>query len=833
MRKYLPQPDLFIGQAVDRFPHHRIEELIDKGSNALLFRAYNPLTESNLAYKVIPFANLRQGGENLEEVFSEAKQANILRHASVVRVVDVVRYAGANDDQNCVILICEFVDGMSLRKYMKSRRAEIGIPFVEAFLTTMFELLYEFHQRNVSHGDLHAGNILVGSSEYDIYNRPTFRITDFRVKALTGPLEHENDYLQVAGILRELLLGIDYQQCEGRDRYVFNALKSEFLDRHLIEEDVTVDLLAQNPSGLMDKLTVLDDRYRKETSTPAVSLLTPFDYPNCEQIGNSHLLLQTLYSDRLLGLAAIERRSNMVLTGPRGCGKTTVFRALSLDYLVSTDTDQPASVPYIGIYYRCDDIYFSFPRYKAPMRLEGIDVPMHFVAVTLLAQLLEQLAIWGKRHFQVEFDRKEELVVSKLWELLGWTMPKDPSGGRIATLVARLSSKERRRAANKQRFVSVETEPIDGYFGPGVLFSACELIRASFSFTENRPIYFFIDDYSVPKITKDLQINLNRLLLHRSPDVFFKISTESPVSFVREDIDGKRFVESREYELVNLGLQYITSEAAHIQKFLEDLFDRRFQKVENYPVSTLQELLGSLPRNENDTARQFRKNEAKENYAGIETVTAMCSGDIHYMIRLVSIMVEDFGGVDSLRRYPSSPRIPPRRQHDSIRRAAGSFVESVRTLPRCGPQLAQVVSAFGNVAHSYLRYETSANEKGSPPHQASRIEPYEPLQLSDDAKEILEELLRYSILIEDPRGKSRRREIVPRFYLRRYLVPHFQLTFSRRDSLELENDEIELLFSDPSGFERAKRIKSTDEARRRKRGRSRGKAHQGELFDDT
>jgi hypothetical protein len=125
-------------------------------------------------------------------------------------------------------------------------------------------------------------------------------------------------------------------------------------------------------------------------------------------------------------------------------------------------------------------------------------------------------------------------------------------------------------------------------------------------------------------------------------------------------------------------------------------------------------------------------------------------------------------------------------------------------------------------------YETAKNESGQPPHQASRIEPYEALRLSDATQEILHELLRYSVLIEDPRGMSRRGKIVPRYYLRRYLIPHFRLTFSRRDSLELENDQIETLLRNPQKFEDAMRLRSEEDAARR-RGRDLG---QKELFQE-
>ena len=174
--------------------------------------------------------------------------------------------------------------------------------------------------------------------------------------------------------------------------------------------------------------------------------------------------------------------------------------------------------------------------------------------------------------------------------------------------------------------------------------------------------------------------------------MFFKLSTESPVSFVRSDVDGKQFVETREYDLLNLGLRYLTDKTGQTRTFLEDMFRRRFREVEGYPVKSLEELVGTVPRNENATARAFReerkaksKGEAA-NYAGCETVAAMCSGDIHDMIRLVSRMVEDCGGVGGLERLTSRPKISREMQHRSIRATAGAFMEAMRNLPRLGAE---------------------------------------------------------------------------------------------------------------------------------------------------
>ena len=820
--------DIFLGQVLPGFSGYVIDEYIDSGNNGHMFRAYNGTTGSQLAFKIVPMANvIRDHSDNYLE---EARKANRLEHPSVVRYIHVDQYKLAGIE--CVVFVCDYVKGESLRRYMKHNSKNIDIAFIERFLETMFGLLFELQERNYHHGDLHAGNILVAKSNFDIYNRTTFRVTDFGVRELTERCNHSTDYLYIASILKELLSCVSYQDCNGPERYIYNILKQEFVARHLLETDTTADLLASNPQALATKLSGLREQYREISTPAAAKLLTPFDYPNCEQIGNSHLLLRSLYSDRLLGLSEIQRRSNLVLTGPRGCGKTTVFRALSLDYLISTDDDDPAALDFIGIYYRCDDLYFTFPRYVLPERSDAFDIPMHFLIVTLLSTALTQIVRWANRRFPDEFRTKERQLTLELWNAFGWTVPDTPSADQILTLIARLQQKERRRAARKHRFAHVPTEPVSGYFGPEVMVEVLRLLRSRLSFLEDRPVYFFIDDYSHPKITRALQANLNRLLMHRVPEFFFKLSTESPVSFVREDMDGKKFVESREYDLLNLGIRYITDDSQRTLDFLEDLFRRRFSEVDDYPVSSLEELLGSRKRNETAFARSLgdnqESNDEDSNYAGRETISAMCSGDVHYMIRLVAGMVEEFGGSTSLAKTSTVPRIPWRVQHQAIRSAAGAFMESIRTLPGRGPQLADAVTSFGNVAHSYILYETSTNERLNPPHQASRIEPYEPLRLNDEAMEIVEELLRYSVLIEDPRGKSRRGEVVPRFYLRRYLIPHFHLTFSRRDSLVLENHEIEMLLCNPKRFEKRKRLRSPEDAIRR-RGKD---PNQGDLFRD-
>ena len=815
MRRYLPEPNFFVGKTVPGHSQIRIISLINKGSDALVFHAKNKSTGYEYACRIVPPENMPEDDGERKEWLNAAKRiSNELSHSAVVRCQDDLVWPLDDENKNeCAAFLYEYIEGPNLAKYVQDHTIEIS--FIKEFLLTMFELLHELKQRNISHGDLHAGNVIVASPSATAINpRPSIRVIDFGVHHISSSIGGESDYHRVAGMLKMLLAKVDSNNPDlgARDKYIWRVLRDEFAGRHLIEDDPTIDNMVQNPEGLYRKIENLDKKYADVAHDRTVTkMLTPFDYPNCEQMGNLHLLLDALYSDRFLGLTEIEARNNLVLTGPRGCGKTTIFRALSLDHKIKVERDDPADIAYVGIYYRCDDLYFSFPRFRASDIPEAIDIPMHYLIVSMIRETLVTIKNWSFRHFFAEYRQKEPGTCKRLWEALDLDPPDAPGSMSFDAISDRLQ-KERVRAAEKYRFQHDPGQGFGRYLGPQYLERVCKVLKEEFLWLDPLPFYFFVDDYSDPKITTDLQKNLNRLVLQRSEYLYFKISTESPVSFVPQDVDKKSYVETREYELLNLGMRYIKAGPQDKLPFLDGLFERRFGEVDNYPVSTLEELIGDHERNENELARQMRERKIPpDTYSGRTTLALLCSGDIHYMIRLVGSMVSDVGGVEALRsREPDSPRIKFSEQHNAVKKNAGEFLNSVRMLPEIGQHLADVITAFGNVARSYLLYKTSKNESTSPPHQAMRIEPYESVALEGEAGQIMKALLRYSIFLEDPRGKSRRGHIVPRYYLRRYLIPKLNLTLSGRDSIEVEPEELEELLTNPSVFESRRRLKSPE-----------------------
>ena len=804
MRKHLPGPEQFIGEPVPDHPEYIIVNKLDSGCNGHVFVARSDTLGREIACKVIPVANLIGADRSPPTWKEEILKANTVPSNRVVKFYSSGRWP--TKDGDCVFLLSDLVRGQALREYQKS--SSVTLLFVLDFFKEMLDFLRELQEVGLQHGDCHAGNVLVEDRSASLIGTPfAFRVTDFGVPTVTSGANLLDDFDQVGLMLRDLLNRVDYQMCTPADRHMFDVLNDDFLAKGLFERDAAHDERARNPLLLFESLRNAERSFAVHTVGIARrTLVTPFDYLSCEQIGEAHALLKELYSDKMVGLRVIEETNNLVLTGPRGCGKTTVFRSLSLKHRFYTQDDVPESVQYIGIYYRCDDLYFNFPRYVRPARTGGLDLPLHFVTATLMCELLESLGLWLPRHFPDAWPRDEPNVARELWKALGLQKPQQPSADTFA-VIQRALGHERERAAKKQRFVDDPAHPFGEYFGPGVLPAFCSTLSEQMSCLADRPIFFFFDDYSKPKISSDLQQSANRLLMQRSAACFFKLATESPASYESSDIDGKSYVEGREFRLINLGIDFISAESDDKLRFVDDVFGRRFKYTKDYPVSSLETLVGDEPNevSHNEMARALRDGKRPKIW-GRRALGELCSGDVHFLIELVGKMVAATGGRDAL-VGGTVPAIPVEIQNKAIRDEAGKFLRNLRTLPT-GQALVEVVEAFGSVVSSYLRFKDSKNETSWPPHQASRIEPYEDPHLTGKTKEIYEDLLRYSVFIEDVRGKSRRGNVVPRLYLRRFLIPFFNLTFSRRDSLELSVEEFRKLLHDPKAFERKKRLKS-------------------------
>ena len=323
MPKQLPPYEQFLNTPVEGDGDFSFTHYIGRGCYALVFRGDSATLNQSAAYKIIPSENLAPG----ERWKIEPRKANSLEHPSVVHCQT---YFDWREQKGIVVLKYDFVDGISLYDYIKTNKNQITIPFIKSFLVEMLGLFYELQQRGIQHGDFHSRNILVTKpSRYRLNSTEEFRVTDFGIGGLTSDAELTDDYEQLARVLGQLLDSIDYQTISPEEKYAFNILSDHFKDKHLIEKDCTRDPVARNPALLLEHLERIETDYEKiQLTSEGFSLLTPFDYLSCEQIGQQHSLLRALYSNKFLGISEIESANNLVVTGPVVAEKALYFVAL-------------------------------------------------------------------------------------------------------------------------------------------------------------------------------------------------------------------------------------------------------------------------------------------------------------------------------------------------------------------------------------------------------------------------------------------------------------------------------------------------------------------------
>jgi len=342
------------------------------------------------------------------------------------------------------------------------------------------------------------------------------------------------------------------------------------------------------------------------------------------------------------------------------------------------------------------------------------------------------------------------------------------------------------------------------------LLSLCQILQKNTNWLNNKPFFFFLDDYSTPKIQKNLQKILNSIIFLRYSELYFKISTESIVTLEQTDVLNKTLDENREFDVLDFGDLFLNASWEIKSNFLKEVINNRLKSAKKFNWKTKDIsliLLKSSYSNYNELAELILESE-QVNYSGWKTIVDLCSGDIALIIGLIR---DIFTKAESL---GISEEIPPYVQDEEIRSTANTFLTRIEANQECGIQLRKITEAFGSIANYYLRTRTSKNEDMLPRHQAFRIEILDPLYFTDEtntmklSKEsdetylryLYDNLIKYSIFIRDVRGKSQRGAVVPRLYLRRLLIPTFLLTPSQRDSIRLEVREFKLLLASPEKF---------------------------------
>ncbi len=339
-----------------------------------------------------------------------------------------------------------------------------------------------------------------------------------------------------------------------------------------------------------------------------------------------------------------------------------------------------------------------------------------------------------------------------------------------------------------------------------------------------KPVYFFLDDYSLPRVSDVLQRILNSVVFRRSASFFFKVSTESSSTICRTDYSGKQLQDPDDFELTDLGSVTIDLSEDDRARFLDEIFRRRLARESRLSGRCLEDVLGPFDKTWAQHARDIRgyaaapiggiEDEGLQSrrvlYHGRKVLLHMWSGDTRDMVRIAQSLLQQLPANGSLALPISAPL-----QDRVFRNVGGQFLHLLHACTRTrqhgagasaphitswGGHLVKIAEAFKEMALHDLRTREGGRAGRKEPKQAFRIEIVD--QFSPDGldRELYEDLVRYGVFLRDDRGKSIRGAIIPRLYLRRLLIPYFTLTFSTVDNIAMRASDFSRLLRSPEEF---------------------------------
>ena len=783
----------FVGKTIQGY---QLKEPIGAGKKGFAMRAYDPLSANEVVCKFYDGDRIDAGWEN------EIRKINQLK---IPQVVGYLQHTVVNiDGTEYICIFYEYIPGQNLARLMETDSETITLSFVEAFLRTMLTALFTMKRRGVVHGDIHAKNIMWSPPNEDVYgDRMKFKLIDFGLASERNHLTPRDDFRQVSLVASQLMSVIDRSTLSPAQTFFYDELFNYFL-RILREQDKTRGEGVGDPEHLLKQLEDIRVRYVNDhVSDEAEQLSDPFSYLNAEQIRANSPLLRELYSDNFPGFNDLYGGNNVILSGPRGCGKTMIFRNMHFGTkLRAAHVSADKLESWVGFYVHSQHLYFAFHFRPAKREVHVYDrlVPYYFYLVLMeevLATLLLAQIRLGESQVFVE-EHTAGLVQLFKDSFATFTLP--PEGADTLRHLYDFVMRERkhvRQAIDREEGASQVTR-----IGTGddFLIHFCRQLKTCSPLLQNRQIFFLLDDYSMPMISSAVQRRLNPIIFFRGPEYNFKVSAENESVFMFAD--RKRMEASREYIELDLGLKFLDEikDTETKSNFICEIVNNRLVNTADVKRTELRDILGTTPFSWNELARQIREDPHKARYHGLAVVAELCTGDISVILDLIRQIVTAARVRESFDlKVEGTQSVDADTQDATIKNFSQAFFDNFASQHRDDERLRRIVGSFGNLSHWYIRNRTSANEGVEVPFQGTRIEIIDDGELRDE-RDIYFALLRHCGFVRISRGRSQRGTLSRRLYLRRIFVPAFQLSFSRRDSIRWTTDQFRQFIVAPDDF---------------------------------
>ena len=155
---------------------YRIAHLVGAGGMGRVYKGVNPAIRSRVAIKVLSH-ECSQRPDLIDRFFAEARAVNLIRHESIVNVLDLSKLADGRP-----YIVMEYLDGLPLGRVI-AHRGRLPAGTLARLISEVLSALGAAHEKGVVHRDIKPDNIFV-----TLQGRA--KILDFGIAKLT--VEHRD-----------------------------------------------------------------------------------------------------------------------------------------------------------------------------------------------------------------------------------------------------------------------------------------------------------------------------------------------------------------------------------------------------------------------------------------------------------------------------------------------------------------------------------------------------------------------------------------------------------------------------------------------------------------
>jgi len=413
------------GQEVGDFV---LNEYVGHGKIGYVYRAsFKSVPDLERAVKLTP-GRPRQGWEN--ELQKVAKLSTIpgvvhFHHLGTAQIsfegnTEILQYT-----------VWDYIPpGRNLRDYLEEIDT-CPTSFLLAVIEQVLRVLHACYAKGLRHGDLHAGNILIGETDVaeldsSLQPREPIYVSDFGYGTTGGGKKPKDDYIGLAEIVNVILQKVEWDAATVTDRQILgevrNLTSKLFREPSASERRTALEIL-QIISDIKRKVHfVAGARQLEHSLQSAPGQASAPEAMNVGQFQVSEMLGDDWKWWKHLFVSTVPARSRIlapdistVVTGPRGCGKTMLFRRLSERLMVECGPvdSLPDASNFVGLYVNANDIADAFAKF--PLDPTPSDTA-RLICYTNLCILSDILAVQSAHFAKSSHEPSEEFLSSlKEW----------------------------------------------------------------------------------------------------------------------------------------------------------------------------------------------------------------------------------------------------------------------------------------------------------------------------------------------------------------------------------------------------------------------------------